>query len=54
MLKNITKYLKNLKRDLEKYQHNITYGLDCLFNEFNEDYYEPKKNKSVFDGSYML
>ena len=52
MLKNITKYLKNFKKDLEKY--NITYGLDYLFNEINEDYYEPKELKSAFDGSYML
>ena len=36
VLKNIDKYLKNFKIDLEKlqkYQHNITYGLDYLFNE---------------------
>ena len=36
VLKNIDKYLKNFKKDLEKlqkYQHNITYGLDYLFNE---------------------
>ena len=36
VLKNIDKYLKNFKNDLEKlqkYQHNITYGLDYLFNE---------------------
>ena len=39
---------------LQKYQCNITYGLDYLFNEFNEDYYEPKEIKSAFDGSYML
>ena len=49
--------LKNLKKDLEKlqkYQYNITYGLDYLFNELNEDYYEPKEIKSAFDDSYML
>ena len=44
--------LKNLKKDLEKLQYNITYGLDYLFNE-KEDY-EPKEFKSAFDGSYML
>ena len=58
MLKNIGKYLKKLCNDLkksQKYQDNITYGLDYLFNELNEeDYYEPKEIKSAFDGSYML
>ena len=58
MLKNIDKYLKKLNNDfkkLYKYQDNITYGLDYLFNELNEeDYYEPKEIKSAFDGSYIL
>ena len=58
MLKNIGRYLKKLKNDLkklQKYQDNITYGLDYLFNEGNEeDYYEPKEIKSAFDSSYML
>ena len=58
VLKNIGKYLKKLNNDLkklQKYQDNITYGLDYLFNELNEeDYYEPKEIKSAFDGSYML
>ena len=39
VLKNIDKYLKNFKNYLEKlqkYQYNITYGLDYLFNELNE------------------
>ena len=58
MLKNIDRYIKNFKKDLEKlqkYQYNITYGLDYLFNELNEeDYYEPAKIKSAFDDSYML
>ena len=39
------KYLKNFKEDLEKlekYQYNITCGLDYLFNELDGvDYYEP-------------
>ena len=55
-LKNIDKYLKNLKKDLEKlqkYQYNTTYGLDYLFNE-KDYYYEPKEIKKAFDGSYML
>ena len=58
VLKNIDRYIKKFKKDLEKlqkYQYNITYGLDYLFNEFNEDYYyEPKEIKSAFDGSYMF
>ena len=57
MLKNIDMYLKNFKKDLEKlqkYHYNTTYGLDCLFDELNEnDYYEPKEVKNAFDGSYM-
>ena len=46
--------LKNLKKDLEKlqkYQYNITYGLDCLFDEVD---YKPKEIKSAFDGNHML
>ena len=58
MLKNTGRYLNKLNNDfkkLQKYQDNITYGLDYLFNEFNEeDYYEPKEIKSAFDGSYVL
>ena len=58
VLKNIGRYLKKLKIDLkklQKYQDNITYGLDHLFNEGNEeDYYEPKEIKSAFDSSYVL
>ena len=57
-LKNIGKYLRKLNNDfkkLQKYQDNITHGLDYLFNELNEeDYYKPTEVKSVFDGSYML
>ena len=49
MLKNISKYLKKLNQD------NITYDLDYLFKEVNEnDYYEPKEIKGAFDGSYIL
>ena len=58
VLKNIGKYLKKLNSDLkelQKYQDNITYGLDYLLNEVNEEnYYEPKEIKSAFDGSYVL
>ena len=56
MLWNDERYLKNLKNDLEKLQkYSIAYGSDYLFNELDEvDYYEPKKVKSAFDGSYVL
>ena len=58
MLKNIAKYLKKLNNDLKKlykYQDNVMYGLDYLFNEVNEkDYDKPKGIKSVFDGNYVL
>ena len=58
VLKKIDKYLKNFKSDLEKlqkYQHNITYGLDYLFNELDEeDYYKPTEVNSAFDSSYIL
>ena len=57
-LKNIDRQFKNFKNDLDelqKYQHNITYGLDYLFNEFGEvEYYEPKEVKSAFNGIYVL
>ena len=55
VLENIGKYLKKLNNDLKKlnkYQDNITYGLDYLFNE--EDYYKPTEVKSAFDGNYVL
>ena len=58
MFINIDRYLKNFKKDLgklQKYQYNITYVLDYLFNELNEkDYYKPTEVKSAFDGSYIL
>ena len=58
VLKNIGSYLKKLNNDLkklQKYQDDITYGLDYLFNELNEeDYYKPTEIKSGFDGSYVL
>ena len=55
VLKNIGTYLKKLNNDfkkLQKYQDNITFGLDYLFNE--EDYYKPTEVKSAFDGSCIL
>ena len=48
VLKYIGKYIKKLNNDLkklQKYQDNITYGLDYLFNE--EDYYKPTEVKSA-------
>ena len=57
VLKNIGKYLKKLNNDLKKlnkYYDNVMCGLDYLFNEVNEDYYESKEIKSAFDGSYVL
>ena len=39
-LKNIGKSLKKLNNDLkklQKYQDNVTYGLDYLFNELSEE-----------------
>ena len=57
VLKNIGWYLKKLKKDLEKlqkYEHNITYDLKYLFDEEEEDYYEPTEIKSAFDDSYIL
>ena len=57
-LKKINRYLKNFKEDLEKlqkYQYNITHGLDYLFNELDEeDYYKPTEVKRAFDGGYRL
>ena len=50
VLRNVGRYLKKLNNDLKKlnkYQDNITYGLDYLFNE--EDYYKPTEVKSAFD-----
>ena len=56
IIKNKKKYFKNFKKDLKKLQkYNTTYGLKYLFIEPNEeDYYEPTKIKSAFDGSYIL
>ena len=58
MLKNIDKYLKIFKKNLEKlqkYQYNMTYGLDYLLNELIEvDYFKPTEAKSAFNGSYIL
>ena len=56
MLKRINKYLKNFKNDidkLQKYQHNITYGFDYLFND-EDDYHKLEEVKRAFDGGYIL
>ena len=40
VLKNVGKYLKKLNNDSkksQKYQDNVTYGLDYLFNELSEE-----------------
>ena len=50
MLKRINRYLKDFKKHLDKlqkYQHNITYGLDYLFNE-EDDYCKRKKCQESF------
>ena len=56
MLKNIDKYFKQLKEDLNKikiYQYNTTCDIGYLFNEITkEDYYEPIEIKSAFDRNY--
>ena len=58
VLKNISKYLKKLNNDLKKlhnYQDNITYVLNYLFNDVNENYYyKPQETKSAFDSNYTL
>ena len=58
VLKNISKYLKKSIKDLKKlhkYQDNITYGLNYLFNDVNEnDYYKPHEIKSTLDGNYIV
>ena len=57
VLKNIEKYFKKLKEDLNKikiYQYNITRDMGHLFNEIaKENYYEPIEIKSTFDGNYI-
>ena len=57
MLKNITKYFKKLKKDLNKikrYQYSITHDIRNLFNEITkENYYELIEIKSALDGNYI-
>ena len=56
MLKNIEKYFKKLKGDLNKikiYQYNITRDIGYSFNEITkENQYEPLEIKSAFDSNY--
>ena len=54
-MKDILRIFKKDLDKLQKYQYNITYGLDKLFNRLNkEDYYKPTEVKSVFNGNYVL
>ena len=57
MLKNIERYFKKLKKDLNKikiYQYNITSDTSQLFTEITKEvYYKPTEIKSAFDGSYI-
>ena len=57
VLKNIKKYFKKLKEDLNKirlHQNKITRDIRHLFNEITEEnYYEPIEIKSAFDDNYI-
>ena len=58
VLNSISMYLKKLNNNSKKlhnYQNNITYGLNYLFNDVNEnDCYKPQEIKSALDGSYIV
>ena len=49
--KNIVKHLKNVRKDFKKLQ-KYQYGLDCLFNERNEEDYiiEPTRQDNINNG----
>ena len=52
MLKNIDKYIKNLKEDLEKlqkYQDNVMHGLDYLFKLMVVMYYMKVKEIKIIN-----
>ena len=55
VLKNMEKYFKKLKEDLNKtkiFHYSITHDIVHLFNEITkENYYEPIEIKSTFDGN---
>ena len=57
MLKNVERYFKKLKKNLNKikiYQYNTTSEISHLFNEITKkNYYDSIEIKSVFDGSYI-
>ena len=58
MLKNIERYFKKLKKDLNKikiYEYNITHDIRSLFNNkiSKKDYYEPIQIKSPLEGDYI-
>ena len=52
---NISKYFDKLYTDLSKkgkYQKNLLYGLEQLFNK--DSYFKPIEIKSTFNGKYVL
>ena len=52
---NISKYFDKLYTDLSKkgkYQKNLLYGLQQLFNK--DSYFKPIEIKSAFNGNYVL
>ena len=55
VLKNIERYFKKLKKDLNKvkiYEYKITHDIRNLFNEIaKENYYQLIEIKNAFDGS---
>ena len=57
MLKNIERYFKKLKKDLNKikiYKYNINHDISNLFNEIaKENYFEPMEIRSALDGNYI-
>ena len=57
VLKNMEKYFKKLKEDLNKtkiFHYSITHDIVHLFNEITkENYYEPIEIKSALDNNYI-
>ena len=57
VLKNMERYFKKLKEDLNKtkiFHYNITCDIVHLFNEITEEnYYEPIEIKTALDNNYM-
>ena len=52
-LKNISMHLKNLKKHFKKLQKYL-YGMDCLFNEHNEEGYFLNNNINAFQEARKL